>query len=303
MTSPASDPGGERHEESHVEIDVDLDGLTVHVERLGSGPPLMLLHGFTGSGATWRALAAALADRFTTIAVDLVGHGRTVAAGAERFTMRRAVDDLAALVPALGFDRAAWLGYSLGGRTALQVAVQRPEVVSALILEGASPGLATPAERAERVAADEALAQRLEAEGIEPFVDYWQSISLWDSQQHTLTEEQRAALRRGRLAQDPAGLAGSLRGMGTGAQEWVGERLDEIGVPVLLTAGTLDEKYSAIAQEMAAMIPDATVRLIEGAGHAAHLERPDVFAELVRGFLSGDRERLVGAATTGRGDR
>ncbi len=301
MSGLAPDPTGG----SAVELDIDLDGLTFHVERLGSGPPLVLLHGFTGSGSTWRALAETLAPGYTTLAVDLIGHGRSARPTMlDRYQMRRAVDDLAALVRGLGYAEAVWLGYSLGGRTALQVAVQRPDVVSALILEGASPGLATAREREERIVADEALAQLLEREGIEPFVDYWQSISLWHSQQHTLTDAQRAALRRGRIAQHPVGLANSLRGMGTGSQEWVGDRLGELRVPVLLTAGTLDTKYSAIAREMAAAIPSSTVQLIEGGGHAAHLEQPDAFAALVRGFLSGLQHRgEADAAQAGEGDR
>ncbi|MGE3855495.1 MAG: 2-succinyl-6-hydroxy-2,4-cyclohexadiene-1-carboxylate synthase [Dehalococcoidia bacterium] len=277
--------------------DIDLDGLTLHAEVAGSGPAVVLVLGFTGSGASWRSLVPVLAPDFTTIAVDLVGHGRSgCPAALDRYRMRRAVDDLAALLRALGHERAAWLGYSLGGRVALQVAVHRPDVVSALVLEGATPGLATGEEREARVAADEALARRLEREGLEAFVDFWQSIALWDSQQRTLTDDQRAALRRGRLAQDPVGLAGSLRGMGTGSQEWVGDRLGDLGVPVLLTAGTLDTKFSAIAREMAAAIPDATMRLIEDAGHAAHLERPDAFNAMVREFLTGVRAQLQSGA-------
>ena len=274
-------------------LDLDIDGLNLHVERVGSGPPLVLVHGFTGSGASWRPLVEVLAPDYTTLAVDLVGHGRSGCPDAlDRYRMRRAVDDLAAMLPPLGFERATWLGYSLGGRVALQVAVHRPDVVSALILEGATPGLATAEERDARVAADEALAQRLEREGLEAFIDYWQSIALWDSQQRTLTDDQRAALRRGRLAQNAVGLAQSLRGMGTGAQEWVGDRLHEVRVPVLLTAGTLDTKFSAIAQEMAAVIADSTIQLIDDAGHAAHLERPEAFNAMAHEFLMSMRARL-----------
>ena len=272
---------------------IDIDGLNLHVEVAGSGPPVVLVHGFTGTGNSWRSLVEVLGPDFTTIAVDLVGHGRSASPEAlDRYQMARAVDDLAALLRALGHARAAWLGYSLGGRTALQVAVHRPDVVSALILEGATPGLDAAEERAARVAADEVLAQRLERGGLEAFVDFWQSISLWDSQQRTLTDAQRAALRAGRLAQDPVGLAGSLRGMGTGSQAWVGDRLAEVRVPVLLTAGTLDTKFSAIAGQMAEAIPDATMRLIDDAGHAAHLERPEAFNALVREFLRGVRDRI-----------
>ncbi|RLT34125.1 MAG: 2-succinyl-6-hydroxy-2,4-cyclohexadiene-1-carboxylate synthase [Chloroflexi bacterium] len=273
--------------------DLDIDGLNLHAEVAGSGPPIVLVHGFTGTGASWRSLVEALAPDCTTIAVDLVGHGRSGCPEAlDRYQMRRAVDDLAVMLHALGHDRATWLGYSLGGRVALQVAVHRPDVVDALVLESATPGIATAEEREARIAADEALAQKLEREGLEAFVNHWQSIALWDSQQRTLTDDQRAALRRGRLAQNPRGLALSLRGMGTGSQPWVGDRLGEVRVPVLLTAGTLDTKFSAIAREMASSVPTATMQLIDDAGHAAHLERPDAFHAMVREFLTGVRARV-----------
>jgi 2-succinyl-6-hydroxy-2,4-cyclohexadiene-1-carboxylate synthase len=272
---------------------VEIDGLRLHVERRGNGPPVVLLHGFTGDVSTWDALSDALEPEFTTLAVDLIGHGLSDAPEAvDRYRMRGAVDDLAALLHAQGFDRAAWLGYSLGGRVALQVAVHRPDVVSALILEGASPGLASEDERTARIEADEGLSRMLEEQGIEAFVDHWQALPLWDPQAHTLTDEQSARIRAQRLSQRPHGLAGSLRGMGTGSQEWMGDRLHQVRVPVLLTAGSLDSRYVAIAREMTAALPDATLRLIDGAGHAAHLERPAQFEQAVIEFLRGVRERL-----------
>jgi 2-succinyl-6-hydroxy-2,4-cyclohexadiene-1-carboxylate synthase len=266
---------------------VTVDGLDFWTEVDGSGPPIVLLHGFTGSRSTWYDFFRAVQGRYTTILIDHIGHGRTASpASVDRYRMDRAVDDLVALVRAVGFERAAWVGYSLGGRTALQVAVRHPEAVGALVLEGASPGLETEAERQERIAADERLARMIEEEGIEKFVDYWGSIPLWASQEQTLSESQRTVLRQQRLAQRGIGQANSLRGMGTGAQTWLGDRLQEINVPVLLTAGRLDTKYVQIAEEMANAIPDARVRVIEEAGHAAHLERPDAFNTAVLEFLN-----------------
>ena len=264
---------------------VSVDGLDFQVDVQGAGPPLVLLHGFTGTLSTWAAFVAAV-DGFTTIAIDLIGHGGTAAPGAvERYRMDRAVDDLVAVVRALGHDRATWAGYSLGGRTALQVAVRHPDAVSALILEGASPGLESAGERDARIEADERLAMMLEQEGLERFVDHWESIPLWASQQRTLTAEQRGALRAQRLQGSVVGLANSLRGMGTGSQSWVGDRLAQVDVPVLLVAGRLDTKYVAIAEEMGATFPRARVRIIEDAGHAAHLEQPAAFIEAVMEFL------------------
>jgi 2-succinyl-6-hydroxy-2,4-cyclohexadiene-1-carboxylate synthase len=272
---------------------VDVDGLVLNVDRYGMGPPVVLLHGFTGSRTSWYDVVKAIDTEFTTLSVDLIGHGWSGSPPTvDRYEMSRAVDDLVEMLHRIGFERAVWVGYSLGVWTALQLAVQHPEAVSALVLEGASPGLATEQERADRIAADEALARKLETEGLEAFIDYWQSIPLWDSQKTTLTEPQRVALRQQRLAQRAPGLANSLRGMGTGSQMWVGDRLGNLGVPVLLTAGRLDTKFSAIAAEMAQAIPDARLEIIEAAGHCAHLEQPAAFNAVLLDFLRGIRARL-----------
>lgn len=272
---------------------VDVDGLALNVDRYGMGPPVVLLHGFTGSRTSWYDSVRAIEGEFTTLSVDLIGHGWSGSPPVvERYEMSRAVADLVTMVRKIGFERAIWVGYSLGGRTALQLAVEHPDAVSVLVLEGASPGLATPNERADRIAADEVLAQKVENEGVEAFIDYWQAIPLWDSQKTTLSEPQRVALRQQRLAQRATGLANSLRGMGTGSQAWVGDRLGGLNVPVLLTAGRLDTKFSAIAAEMAQAIPDARLEIIEDAGHCAHLEQPAAFNAVLRDFLRGILGRL-----------
>ena len=264
---------------------VTIDGLAVHVDAAGAGPPLVLLHGFTGSSDTWRDLADGLGGEYRTIASDLVGHARSDAPEeVERYAIRRAAADLVALLHELGHERAAWLGYSLGGRVALQVAADHPQAVAALVLEGASPGIADAAERAARRASDEALAQRIERDGVEAFVDEWERVPLFASQL-ALPAEARAAVRASRLAQRAHGLANSLRGMGAGAQAPLHDRLPSIAAPTLLLAGSLDEKYVAIGRDMARTLPDATMRVVEGAGHAAHLERPEAFARLVEEHL------------------
>ena len=246
---------------------------------------MVLLHGFTGSAAGWGELVHALAPEYTAVALDIVGHGASDApAEIEAYRMPRVVDDLVAAVRALGYERACWLGYSMGGRTALQVGVRRPEAVAALVLEGASAGLATLEERAARVQADEALAGRIEGGGTEAFVDEWEALPLFASHA-ALPSEVRAAQRAARLACSPRGLANSLRGMGTGAQDPLHDRLHEVGVPALLVTGALDKKFTAIAREMARSLPRATIAVVDGAGHAAHLERPLEFSALVLDFL------------------
>ena len=264
---------------------IEVDGLRLHVEQQGSGPPVVLLHGFTGSTTTWGSLTELLAPQFEVIAIDIVGHGQSDApVEVDRYRMNQCTDDLVAMVAALGHERATWLGYSMGARTALQIAVRHPGAVDALIVEGVTAGLDDLAERAARVESDERLADRIDAEGLEAFVDFWQSIALWDTQA-AVPAEQLAALREQRLGSDPVGLANSLRGMGTGAQDPISARLGEVGVPVLLLAGSLDEKFTNIARDLANSLPDAELVAIEGVGHAAHLEAPEAFNAAVLATL------------------
>jgi 2-succinyl-6-hydroxy-2,4-cyclohexadiene-1-carboxylate synthase len=262
---------------------VPLDGITYQVTLAGDGPPLLLLHGFTGSAATWTPLLGALARCCRVIAVDLPGHGGSDAPEDIRhYTMERVVHDLLALCDALAPAprELRVLGYSMGGRVALRLALAAPWRIAALVLEGASPGIMDPAERAARVATDRALADRIEREGMEAFVQYWQALPLFASQQR-LPAEARVALRAQRLANRPHGLANSLRGMGAGMQEPLAERLAELSMPVLLIAGDLDEKYRAAATAMAGRIPGARAVIVPDAGHTVHLEQPAAFEQAV----------------------
>lgn len=258
--------------------------ISLNVELAGDGPALLLLHGFTGAAATWAPFVGRLNGR-RTIAVDLIGHGGSDApADSERYRMERCVADLCAVLDALGVTRADVLGYSMGGRVALHLAAAAPERVRALVLESSSPGIADPAERRARLAADEALAAAIERDGLAAFVDRWERLPLFASQA-ALPAETRARLRAQRLRNDPAGLAASLRGMGAGRQESLWDRLGSLGMPALLIAGELDEKYRAIAGAMASAMPGARAEIVPGAGHAVHLERPHAFLDAVLSFL------------------
>lgn len=265
---------------------VTVNGLGLNVQVAGSGPALLLLHGFTGSIASWGGHRPLFARHATVVAVDLIGHGDSdVPPEPACYAMERCVADLMALLDHLGLERVAVLGYSMGARVALHLAHAAPRRISALLMESGSPGLATPEERAARRAADERLAAEIERDGVEAFVDRWERLPLFATQQ-TLPPEARAALRRQRLRNSAVGLANSLRGMGTGAQESLWDRLGEIEVPALLIAGALDAKFRAIATEMAPAMPRARAAIVPGAGHTVHLEQPEEFERLVVNELS-----------------
>jgi 2-succinyl-6-hydroxy-2,4-cyclohexadiene-1-carboxylate synthase len=234
---------------------------------------VVLVHGFTQTLGSWGVVGERLAQRFEVVRVDLPGHG-----GSGR--VRAGFEEAAGLVGEAG-GVGAYVGYSLGGRLCLRLALDRPDLVRALVLIGGSPGIADPGGRAERREADEALARRIERDGVAAFLDAWLAGPLFA----TLPAE--AAGREERLANTPEGLASALRRLGSGAQEPLWDRLGQLRAPALLVAGELDPKFAGIAREMAAAIgPAAQVALVPGAGHAVHLERPDETAALVEEFLT-----------------
>ncbi len=243
-----------------------------------SQTPTVVLHGFTGSAIAMVPLTARLPE--PVLALDLPGHGSgPISDDPADYTMAAAVAGVVSATAHL--ERFSLVGYSMGGRVALHVALAHPERVATLALIGARAGIDDSAERAERIAADEALADRIESEGIDWFADYWADQPLFATQRTRLSADQQAEIRAQRLACNPQGLAHSLRGVGAGAVDPIGRRLSELSMPCTLIAGSDDTKFAAIAQQMAAAIPQATVCMIPGAGHAAHLEAPDATADAV----------------------
>ena len=219
--------------------------------------------------------------------VDLPGHGRHAGeTDPARFTVEAVEADLLALTDGEPVDL---VGYSMGGRVALALAVRHPERVRRLVLESGSPGLATHEERAARRREDEALADWIEHTGIKAFVARWEGLPLFESQK-ALPGHVRDAQRARRWMNHPASLAASLRGMGTGAMPSFWGSLPGLRVPVLIMAGVHDAKFVEIARRMASDLPDARLGLVEGAGHAVHLERPGVWVELVTDFLRERRD-------------
>jgi 2-succinyl-6-hydroxy-2,4-cyclohexadiene-1-carboxylate synthase len=262
-----------------------VDDLRWEVRIRGTGSPLLLLHGFTGRGSGWGTFATALARQFRLIVVDLPGHGRSgIPPDPARSSVERSADDLATILRRLDCAPAYVLGYSLGARVALRLALTHQDVVRRLVLESPSAGLATAEERQARRAADEDRARRLERDGIEAFVDEWEREPVFASYA-ALPTARAARLRAERLRNRPAGLAASLRGAGQGSMEPLHDRLAGIATPTLVIAGALDPVGCLRAKGVAAGIPGARLEIVTDAGHAPHLETPTIFRSLVTTFL------------------
>lgn len=234
---------------------------------------VVLLHGFTHTGASWDPVVAALGERYLPLAPDIRGHGQ--AAERRPVDLAHVIDDLSALAP----GRFTLAGYSMGGRISLHAALALGERIEGLVLIGASPGIADAAERAARRAHDERLAAELERASIEEFANRWARTPVLANQ----PPEIRAAAHADRLRSTPDGLAHALRGLGTGALPSLWPRLAELEMPVSLLAGERDPKFRALAELMATEIGTARVQIVEGTGHAAHLEAPERVAELIAG--------------------
>jgi 2-succinyl-6-hydroxy-2,4-cyclohexadiene-1-carboxylate synthase len=269
--------------QSHL---IDAWGVRLHVEEMGSGAPVVLLHGFTGSTRAMACIAEGLSDRYRTLSIDLVGHGRSaVPDDVEAYSMTTCVAQLAAVLDELDLPAAHWIGYSMGGRVALSFGVAHPERMMSALLIGASAGVRDLEQRAARIQDDEALAERIERDGVEAFVDFWTS-------QTFLVDERRlgargvAEAREMRLANSTQGLAGSLRGIGAGAQPPIHDALAELRAPVALVVGEDDLKFSAIAAELSQKLPNPRVEFVPEAGHAAHTDNPTEFLKLARRFLA-----------------
>lgn len=239
--------------------------------------PIVLLHGFTGSGRDWESVAEHLPER-RVLAPDLPGHGSTDLDG---IAFPEAADAVVASVAALGASRFHLVGYSMGGRLALYLALAYGDRVASLVLESASPGLAHEEARAQRRAADEQLACFAEREGIAAFVDRWERTPVLAGEER-LPDSVRRQLRQRRLRCRPRGLAASLRSMGTGSQPWLGDRLQEIRLPVALVVGEGDAKFREIAVGMTAELPRVELHVAAGAGHNVHVAQPAWFAARTR---------------------
>lgn len=241
--------------------------------------PLVLLHGFTGSPASWDAVCERLDPRTTIRRETLLGHGSADAPDIASFEDE--VNRIAAGLRAAGLDGGAHLaGYSLGARVALGLLVRHGDLFARATLIGGSPGLCTEAERAERARADARWIALLETRGLTAFVDEWETQPLFASQAR-LPEAVRAAERTRRLSHRPAGLARSLRVLGLAAMPDLRPHLGRVSAKVTLVAGAGDAKFVALAQEMAGLFCKCTMRLAPDAGHNVPLERPGFVASLL----------------------
>jgi 2-succinyl-6-hydroxy-2,4-cyclohexadiene-1-carboxylate synthase len=228
---------------------------------------VLFIPGFMQRGDAWRPVAELLPERYPSTLLDHREH-----------SLEGRLEEIAAVAE----EGAVPVGYSLGGRLALRAVLRDPDRYAGLVTVGATAGIDDPSLRRARAEADDRLAAWIEAAAIEDVVSIWERQPLFADQSEALIEEQRP----GRLSHDPVGLAMLLRTAGQGVREPVWHELLRLDLPVLAIAGARDEGYVAAARRIADIAPQGRAAIVEDAGHAAHLQRPERVAELIEGFLN-----------------
>lgn len=261
-------------------------GMTLAYSTWGEGHrPLLLLHGFTGNRTAFDHLRPWLSGAVKAVAVDLPGHGETPLPKKKgRDGFLETIDALVELVEKLGVSSVDVLGYSMGARLALGAALHRPDRFGRLIMESGSPGLRRRMERAERRETDGRLVSLLRTQGVDAFMERWESQPMFESLKQ-LPPDQSEALRVRRKSCSAEGLVGALECLGLGFQPSYWQELHRQRLPTLLLTGALDEKFTEIARKMATELPVVWSHAFTNCGHAPHLEVPEAYAREVLSFL------------------
>lgn len=269
--------------------------VTYYAEGDPSYPAILFLHGFMGDCHEFKQAIAGLSKRFYCVAIDLMGHGQTcfikqfspnavmVDQQDYYYTIQANADLVIRFLDFLRLDYCFLIGYSLGGRLALYLTLHFSQYFHKVVLESASAGLRTDAERSDRLAKDQQLAARLENEDFRQFLENWYQQPIFDSlRSHPDFPE----LLEQRLNNSPYQLAKSLRNLSTGMQPSLWEDLHKIEIPLLLLAGELDPKFVKINQQMEQLTKCSQLQIAPNCGHNIHFENTELFVEKIQAFFS-----------------
>ncbi len=258
---------------------------SLHLATIGDPalPKIVFLHGFLGSGSDWLSFARKLEDRFCSVLVDLPGHGEAtipVDGDPERFFMQT-VEALAGEIRRVSSEPCVLVGYSMGGRIGLALALHYPELFSKAVIVSSSPGLRTEEERAARRISDEGIARKIER-NFEGFIQFWYDQPLFATlKSHALFHEVETQRKQG----TPQNLARALRLLGTGNQSSFWDELLANCLPMLFCVGQKDAKYVEIGKRMIESCPETKLELFEQCGHTLHIEEPERFVASVERFI------------------
>lgn len=247
-------------------------------------PYLLMLHGFMGDRRVFEHLINELCECCNPITLDLLGHGKSMKpTDPDRYHENKQVDDILNLIQELEISPLFLFGYSMGGRLALKTALKNPDIFEGLILESTNCGISDKSKREERCQTDEQRALAIE-NNFDDFLAKWKELALFQSPS-PIKEELTQEYQRIQQEQNPYAMAASLRGFGNGSMIPVCHKLNQLHLPVLLLAGSYDEKYQQINRYLAEQLPNATFSSIR-AGHRTHLDNPSAFVSELNNNIS-----------------
>ncbi len=238
------------------------------MDATGQAPAIVFIPGFMQPTEAWAPVTERLEERYRCVLLDHREH-----------TYEGRLREIAEVG-----EGAVLCGYSLGGRLALRASLAAPARYAGLVTVGATAGIEGPGQLRMRAEADAKLASWMETQPIDQVVALWERQPLFADQSDLLVEAQRP----GRLAQDPRALALLLRTAGQGALEPVWQEMHSLALPLMAVAGSLDERYADAARRMAAAVPRGRSEIVEAAGHAPQLQRPEAVALRLADFLDND---------------
>ena len=244
-------------------------------------PPLVLIHGFTASRASFEVNLAGLREHFSVITVELLGHGESEAPeDAAPYQPARAVRRVLQLVEHLGYQRALICGHSLGGALALRIALDAPEWVAGLVVINSSSAAGSPEWREQARPSMAEMAARVRADG----TAFMKQTRLYPAHSKRLDATSRGLLTRDFDRLQPSGVAGTAQSLVVDVNAW--ERHPELSVPMLLVVGDRDSDFAPNAAPFLARFPQHLVRQkhLPEAGHAANIEQPREFEAAVTEF-------------------
>lgn len=269
-----------------------ISGLNYDVLVDGQGDPVMMLHGFTGSLHTWLRFVTCYKDTYRFIIPSIIGHGKTDAPlDCNQYKIESVIANFVKILDQLKIEKVHLVGYSMGGRLAIAFALKYPNRLKSLILESASAGISTKKEKLKRQENDEKLALKIEQEGLEAFIDYWEKTPIFKPLESTLSFPDKLRLRTERMSHKSNGLSSSLRMMGTGSQPYYMNKLVRIKIPTLILTGEKDDKFCKIGEEISNHIEKSEHVIVKNSGHVIHLEQPDKFDRIVVDFIKKVEEK------------
>lgn len=253
----------------------------------GHAPAVLYLHGFLGCGDDWSELVNRLGRGFSHLTVDLPGHRMPAySLPLEHYSMPGCAELIVSLLDHIRIERCHLVGYSMGGRLALYLLTHYADRFLSAVIESATAGLRTEAERYARLHQEQTWITRLREHPLDEFLNGWYAQPLFYTIDRTSARFEQMMWRR--RQHNPEVLALSLQNMGTGAMSSLWELLPDIQAGILFVVGEKDAKYCALAHKMANLCPCAKIAIIANAGHNTHFERPDEYCSVVTQFLSED---------------